>query len=95
MPSKRALWFENNLKVAVRAEQKGTMSPYKAAETYKELRRTIKNYLKTGSLKKVLGRETTLSEDQETKLISRIIRFEEIGLPVTPRILRRLVYKCC
>ncbi|KAK9737293.1 hypothetical protein QE152_g10838 [Popillia japonica] len=53
-----------------------------------------KNHLQTGSLKKFLGRNPLLSDDQETDLVSSM-RFAEIGLPVTRRILRPLVYKFC
>ncbi|XP_026318758.1 uncharacterized protein LOC113229402 [Hyposmocoma kahamanoa] len=95
MPPKRALWSEEDLVSAVRAVQMGILSTYKAAERYKVPRRTIRNHLNTGSLRKLLGRKTILNEKQEDDLVKRIIRFSEIGLPVIPRILRRLVYKFC
>ncbi|XP_045767620.1 MFS-type transporter clz9-like [Maniola jurtina] len=95
MASKRALWSEDNLVSAVRAVQSGRLSTYKAAERYKIPRRTLRNHLQTGSLKKTLGRKFILSDDQEADLVSGILRFAEIGLPVTPLILRRLVYKFC
>ncbi|XP_074032075.1 uncharacterized protein [Leptinotarsa decemlineata] len=95
MPSKRALWSEDDLVAAVRAVQCGRLSTYKAAERYKVPRRTIRNHLQTASLKKTLGRKPLLNEEQEAELVSRIVRFAAIGLPVTPDILRRLVFKFC
>lgn len=95
MPPKRALWSENDLVSAVQAVERGLLSTYKAAERYKVPRRTIRNHLQTGSLKKTLGRKSLLSDDQEADLVNRIMRFAEVGLPVTPLILRRLVYKFC
>ncbi|KAL7644729.1 UNVERIFIED_CONTAM: hypothetical protein RMT77_004542 [Armadillidium vulgare] len=95
MSPKRALWSEKNLVSAVQAIERGILSTYKAAERYKVPRRTIRNRLQTGSLKKRLGLKSILSDDQETELVNRIMRFAEIGLPVTPLILRRLVFKFC
>lgn len=95
MPPKRALWSEDDLIAAVRAVQRGTLSTYKAAERYKVPRRTIRNHLQSGSLKKSLGRKPILNDEEEAQLVQRIIRYSEMGLPVTPRILRRLVYKYC
>ncbi|CAK1586083.1 unnamed protein product [Parnassius mnemosyne] len=95
MPPKRALWSEDDLIAAVRAVQRGTLSTYKAAEIYKVPRRTIRNHLQSGSLKKSLGRKPILNDEEEAQLVQRIIRYSKMGLPVTPRILRRLVYKYC
>ncbi|RXG68808.1 hypothetical protein Avbf_01756 [Armadillidium vulgare] len=93
MSPKRALWSENDLVSAVQAVERGLLSTYKAAERYKVPRRTIRNHLQTGSLKKTLGRKSILSDDQETELVNRIMRFSE--MPVTPLIVRRLVFKFC
>ncbi|KAL7635492.1 UNVERIFIED_CONTAM: hypothetical protein RMT77_014561 [Armadillidium vulgare] len=93
MSPKRALWSENDLVSAVQAVERGLLSTYKAAERYKVPRRTIRNHLQTGSLKKTLGRKSILSDDQETELVNRIMRFSEV--PVTSLIVRRLVFKFC
>lgn len=95
MPPKRALWSVENLVTAVRAVQRGVLSTYKAAERYKVPKRTIRNHLKGGSLKKLLGRKFILNEEQEADLVRRIIKFAEVGLPLTPQILRCLVYTFC
>ncbi|KAF9420025.1 hypothetical protein HW555_003619 [Spodoptera exigua] len=95
MPPKRALWSQDDLVSAVRAVQRGIMSTYAAAERYKIPRRTIRNHLQSGILVKSLGRKPILNPEQEADLVKRLIRYAEISLPVTPRILRRLVYKYC
>lgn len=95
MPPKRAMWSEKDLISAVRAVERGTLSSYQAAERYKVPRRTIRNHLQSGNLTKSLGRKALLSNNQEADLVQRITRFAEIGLPVTPRILRRLVFRFC
>lgn len=95
MPLKRALWSQDDLVSAVRAVQRGIMSSYAAAERYKVPRRTIRNHLQSSILLKSLGRKPVLNPEQEADLVKRIIRYAEISLPVTPRILRRLVYKYC
>ena len=97
MPPKRALWSEDNLVAAVRwqAVQCSRLSTYKAAERYKVPRRNIRNHLQTVSLKKTLGRKPLLNDEQEAELVTIIVRFAAIGLPVTPLIFRRLVFKFC
>ncbi|CAK1603471.1 unnamed protein product [Parnassius mnemosyne] len=92
MPPKRALWSEDDLIAAVRAVQRGTLSSYKTAEIYRVPRRTIRNHLQSGSLKKSLGRKPILNDEEEAQLVQKIIRYSEMDLPVTPRILRQLVY---
>ncbi|CAG4974236.1 unnamed protein product [Colias eurytheme] len=82
-------------KTAVRAVQRGMLSTYKAAERYKIPRRTIRNHLQSGSLEKSLGRKGILNDEEEAQHVQMIIWYSEMGLPVTPRILRRLVYKYC
>lgn len=93
MPPKRALGSEDDLITAVRAVQRGTLSTYRAAERYKVPRRTVRNHLQSVSLKKSLGFiiKKIYNDEEEAQLVQRIIRYSEMGLPVTPRILRRLV----
>lgn len=40
-----------------------------------------------------MGRKPILNDEDESQLVQRIIRYSEMGLPVTPKILRRSVYK--
>lgn len=56
-------------------------------------RRTLRNHLKSGVVKRSLGRKPILTENQELELEERIIRLAQIGLPLTPKALRRSVYK--
>lgn len=95
MPAKRALWTEENMIAAVRAVERGILNTYTASERFQIPRRTLRNHLASGSLKKSLGRRSILDPEQEQDLVKRIIRFSEIGLPIVPRILRRLVYQFC
>lgn len=89
MPPKRALWSQDDLVSAVRAVQTGIMS----TERYKIPRRTLRNHFEGGVVVKSLSRKLVLlNTQQEADLVKRIIRYAEISLPVTPRILRRLVY---
>lgn len=48
---KRALWTEDNLVAAMRAVRNGTSS-YQASSQYGIPRRTLRNHLKSGVLKK-------------------------------------------
>jgi len=71
MPPKQALWSEHDLIAAVKAVQRGqrgTLSTYKSAARYKVLRRTIRYHLKSGSLKKSLGRKPILNDGEEAQL---------------------------
>lgn len=52
MPPKRASWSENDLVSAVRAVERGILSSYEAAERYGVPRRTIRNHVQSGDLKK-------------------------------------------
>lgn len=89
------MWEEKDLIAAVRAVERGLLSTYSASARYKIPRRTIRNHLQSGSLKKSLGRKSILSQEQEDDLVQRLIKFGQIGLPLTPGILRRQVYKFC
>ncbi|KAJ8892203.1 hypothetical protein PR048_004783 [Dryococelus australis] len=79
---------EEDLVAAVRAIKRRTLSTYTyvAAERYKISRRTIRNHLKSGRLKRSLVRKYILIAEQEADLERRIIIYADIGLPVTPQI---------
>lgn len=57
--------------------------------------RTLKNHIKTGSIKKKLGRYPVFTEAQEKDLAERIKRFAKIGIQLTPKVIRRLAYQLC
>lgn len=56
-------------------------------------RRTLRNHYKTGSTIRKLGRNPILTHEQEQELETRIIRLANIGMPLTPKALRRSVFK--
>lgn len=93
MPNKkRAKWTEEQLVDAMNAVRNG-MPPYRAANMYNIPRRTLRNHLESGSIKKKLGRHPILSEGQERELVRRIVRLCDVGMPLTPKILRKSVYE--
>lgn len=92
---KRAKWTESKLKEAMESVSNGTMSVNKAASSFKIPRRTLRNHLKSGSTVRKLGRQTYLSAGEENELCQRIFRMCDIGMPLTPKILRRSVFNYC
>ncbi|XP_068086236.1 uncharacterized protein [Anabrus simplex] len=88
----RANWDESMMEEALRLLKKGKSQRY--VESHCGIpRRTPRNHLKSGTSKRKLGTHSILTEEQEEDLEQRIIRFCEIGFPVTPVIMRRCVYK--
>lgn len=55
--------------------------------------RTIRNHLKTGSTCRSLGRKSILSVADKEDLVMKIVRFAEKGFQLTPKILRRSVFR--
>lgn len=55
-------------------------------------RRTLRNHSKSGVVTRKLGRKPILTKEDEDELEERIIRLSNIGLPLTPKALRRNVY---
>lgn len=91
---KRALWTADQLTSAMLAVQGGS-SQRDAAERFGIPRRTLRNHLQSGKAHKKLGRPSTLTDEQEREFSNRIIRLCEIGLPLTPSLVRRQAYKFC
>jgi hypothetical protein len=90
----RGQWTEDNLTKAIQALQSGLSQRVVVAQ-YHIPRRTLRNHLKSGSIKKELGRKSVLSTEQEAELCKRIIRFSDVGMPVTGALLRSYVYQFC
>ncbi|CAG5039045.1 unnamed protein product [Parnassius apollo] len=88
-------WTENQLKAALEAVQKGKMSQRKAAATFNVPRRTLRNHIKSGSTKKIIGRTPVLNKTQEKDLCKRVIRLAQVGLPLTSKIVRKQAYEFC
>lgn len=63
-----------------------------ASKQYDIPRRTLRNHIGTGSIKRKLGRTSLLTKDQETDLCQRIFWLAEVGMPLTGKVLRRSVF---
>ena len=48
--------------------------------------------MKSGSKKREMGRKSMLTTAQEAELVKRIIRFSDVGMPITGTLLRSYVY---
>ena len=90
----RCQWTEDNLTKAIQALEGGVSQRVVAAK-YHIPRRTLRNHLKSGSMKKEMGRKSVLTAEQEAELCNRIIRFRDVGMPVTGAMLRSYVYEFC
>lgn len=91
---KRATWTEANLAAAVAAVRRGC-STYQASSKYEIPRRTLRNHVASGKIQKRLGRHTILSKDQEKDFVKRIIKFSEMGIPLTPKMIRIQAFAFC
>ncbi|CAG5055326.1 unnamed protein product [Parnassius apollo] len=91
---KRATWSEDSLAAAVRAVRNG-MSTYKASAQYGIPRRTLRNHVKNGKITKRLGRQTIFTSDQEKDFVKRIIKFSQLGIPLTPKMIRIQAFAFC
>lgn len=58
-------------------------------------RTTLRNHFKTGSDTRTLGRKPILTTQQENDLETRIIRMSKLGVPLTPKTVRRSVFRFC
>lgn len=93
---KRATWSETNLRKAVLAVQKGKLSTYKAAEKYGVPRRTLRSHVESGDIiKKKLGRKALFTEEQEINFNNRLRQLIDLGLPLTPKIVRNECFDFC
>ncbi|KAL0821830.1 hypothetical protein ABMA28_005237 [Loxostege sticticalis] len=88
-------WSEDDLKAALRAVRKGKLSQRAISLKYKIPRRTLRDHIKTGQDVKRMGRKPILTEDQENDLCGRIKRFAKIGLPLTPKFIRKQAFLFC
>lgn len=90
----RAKWSEDMMEEALQLLRLGH-SQESVSQRIGIPRRTLRNHLKTGSKKRVLGAKSILTKQQENDLVEKIIKFAQKGFPLTPRVLRRCVYKFC
>ena len=90
----RANWAEEDLASALDALKSGC-SQRVVAKRFKIPRRTLRNHLQSGKISKKLGRNPVLTDEQEKELCSRIVRFSNIGLPLTPQLIKVYVFEYC
>lgn len=95
MPPRRALWTQENLRSAMAAVERGQLTQRGAADRYNIPRRTLRNHLKSGNARRRLGRSAVMNEAQECDLVNRIIRFANIGMPLSPKLIRRQAFIFC
>lgn len=87
----RANWTSEMMEEAIDLLKQGKSQRY--VEKHCGIpRRTLRNHLKSGNTERKLGRKKLLTADQENELENRIIRLSEVGVPLTPKQLRRCVY---
>ncbi|KAJ8894720.1 hypothetical protein PR048_000027 [Dryococelus australis] len=66
-----------------------------AAITHAIPRRTLRNHLLSGSRQKIKGREPIPPIDHELELCNGILRLSDVGMPLTPNVLKRTVFNFC
>lgn len=88
----RANWTQDMMQEALHLLRQGKSQRY-VENRCGIPRRTLRNHMKTGDVGRKLGANATLNTKQEGDLVKKIIRFSEIGFPLTPKALRRSVYK--
>ncbi|KAJ2954232.1 hypothetical protein O0L34_g2477 [Tuta absoluta] len=92
---KKSLWTEENLRAAISAVESG-ISSYKASEQYGVPRRTLRDYLRSGGVsKRQLGRKSVFTKTQEADFVKRIIRFAELGIPLTGKMICKQAFVFC
>lgn len=91
---KRGLWTTDSMKQALEAIKAGR-SQRDVATQFKISRRTLRNHMKSGRSDKRMGRNSVLTNEQERDFVHRIIRFNEVGMPLSTAMLRRYVYQFC
>ncbi|KAK9881249.1 hypothetical protein WA026_015367 [Henosepilachna vigintioctopunctata] len=94
-PRKRATWSDESLRAAVDDARSGRLSTYKASAQYGVPRRTIRNHLKCCILHKSLGRNVIFTKEQEKNFVCRIIKFSDIGIHLTPKMIRIQAFAFC
>lgn len=58
-------------------------------------RRTLRNHLVSGNSTKIIGKTTILTKQLEEDLSQRIKRFAKLGVPLTPKFIRKQAFLFC
>lgn len=94
---KRPPWSTDSLVAALTAVRKGHLSTYKAAAHYGIPRRTLRNHLEARyfGIEKSPVRNAVFTREQEREFVNHVIQFSELGIPITPKMLRIQAFKFC
>ncbi|KAI5725143.1 hypothetical protein M8J77_011509 [Diaphorina citri] len=89
-------WSKDSLEVALRAIRLDKMSVKAASSRYGIPRRTLGDYVKRAASSKVHGgRRSTLSNEEEQLLVERMTRLADVGFPMRPKVLKKMVFEFC
>ncbi|KAJ0180927.1 hypothetical protein K1T71_003012 [Dendrolimus kikuchii] len=88
-------WTEEAMIAALNAVQRGRLGQRAAATRYNIPRRTLRDHIKVGSVTKRFGRKPIFTDIQESDLATRIKRFAKIGVPLTPKFIRKQAFLFC
>lgn len=95
-PRKRgSTWDEDSLRRAMEAVQTNQLNTNAAALKFNIPRRTLRNHLLTGKTTKMIGKTTVLTKQLEEDLAERIKRFANLGIPLTPKFIRKQAFLFC
>lgn len=90
----RKQWLQQNLENALIALNNGN-SQREVAQRYGIPRRTLRRYKNNGLSVKRLGRPSIFTPQQEKDFVKRILRYSEIGLPLTSNLVRHQAFRYC
>lgn len=95
-PKKRgSSWDEDSLRCAMEAVQNNQLNTNAAALKFNIPRRTLRNHLLSGNSSKIIGKTTILTKQLEEDLSQRIKRFAKLGVPLTPKFIRKQAFLFC
>lgn len=95
-PRKRgSTWDEDSLRRAMEAVQNNELNTNAAALKFNIPRRTLRNHLLSGNSTKIIGKTTILTKQLEEDLSQRIKRFAKLGIPLTPKFIRKQAFLFC
>ncbi|GFR77899.1 tigger transposable element-derived protein 1-like [Elysia marginata] len=92
--SRRGSWSQQDLENAMRAINRGEgISVREAAKHFGISRRTLRNHVSIGSVVKRLGRKSLMPAEEEQMLVNPILRFANVGLPLTAKMIQSYVFE--
>ncbi|CAH0719105.1 unnamed protein product, partial [Brenthis ino] len=95
-PRKRgSTWDEDSLRRAMEAVQNNQLNTNAAALKFNIPRRTLRNHLVSGNSTKIIGKTTILTKQLEEDISQRIKRFAKLGVPLTPKFIRKQAFLFC